>query len=85
MKPGTSKRVEYPVDGFTASVAWLVRDASGATLHEKTFYSRYITVTGITEVGPTPEPPPTEPPPTEPPPTEPPPTEPPPTEPSPSP
>jgi vancomycin resistance protein YoaR len=73
MKPGTSKRVEYPVDGFDATVVRIVYDASGAVLHTDTFNSHYIVVTGVTQVGPTPEPPPTEPPPTEPPPTEPPP------------
>jgi len=73
MKPGTSKRIEYPVNGFDASVTRTVHDASGAVLHTDTFNSHYITVTGVTNVGPTVTPPPTEPPPTEPPPTEPPP------------
>ncbi len=73
MKPGTSKRIEYPVNGFDASVTRTVYEPSGAVLHSDTFTSHYITVTGVTNVGPTVTPPPTEPPPTEPPPTEPPP------------
>ena len=68
MEPGTSERIEYPVDGFSAVVTRVVYDASGAVLHADTFRSSYITVTGVTNVGPTPIPPPTEPPPTEPPP-----------------
>jgi vancomycin resistance protein YoaR len=79
MKPGTSKRVEYPVNGFDATLVRVVYDAGGAVLHTDTFSSHYIMVTGITQVGPSPEPPPSpQPPPSEPPPTEPPPTEPPP-------
>lgn len=74
LAPTESERIEYPVDGFDSWVTRVVRDATGRTLHNETYFSHYITVTGVTQVGLTPdvEPPPTEPPPTEPPPTEPP-------------
>ena len=52
LAPGTSKRVEYPHNGFDAVVTRWVRDASGNLIHEDTWYSHYRTVNGITEVGP---------------------------------
>jgi vancomycin resistance protein YoaR len=52
--PGTSKRVEYPHNGFDAVVTRTVRNASGGTLWTNTWTSHYRTVNGITEVGPTP-------------------------------
>jgi vancomycin resistance protein YoaR len=72
LAPGVSERVEYPVDGYDSWVTRVVRDAAGRTLHNETYFSHYITVTGLTQVGITPdvEPPPTEPPPEEPPPDE---------------
>jgi vancomycin resistance protein YoaR len=52
LAPGTSKRVEYPHNGFDAVVTRWVRDANGNLIHEDTWYSHYRTVNGITEVGP---------------------------------
>ncbi len=54
LRPGTSKRVEYPHNGFDAVVTRTVRNASGGTLWTNTWTSHYRTVNGITEVGPTP-------------------------------
>ena len=52
LAPGTSKRVEYPHDGFDAVVTRWVRDASGRVIWENTWFSSYRPVNGITEVGP---------------------------------
>ena len=52
LAPGTSRRVEYPHDGFDAVVTRWVRDASGKVIWENTWYSHYSAVNGITEVGP---------------------------------
>jgi vancomycin resistance protein YoaR len=52
LAPGTSRRVEYPHDGFDAVVTRWVRDPSGKLLWENTWFSHYSTVNGITEVGP---------------------------------
>jgi vancomycin resistance protein YoaR len=52
LAPGTSKRVEYPHDGFDSVVTRWVRDASGNLIWENTWVSRYKAVNGITEVGP---------------------------------
>ncbi len=51
LPPGQSKRVEWPADGFDAWVTRTVRDASGAIIHQETFYSHYATVNGLTLVG----------------------------------
>jgi len=51
LEPGQRKRVEHPVAGFQAWVTRVVRDAGGNVLHDDTFYSRYITITGIIQVG----------------------------------
>jgi vancomycin resistance protein YoaR len=48
---GATKRVEYPADGFRAWVTRTVRDASGAVIHEETYYSNYSAVDGVTLVG----------------------------------
>lgn len=63
LAPGTSRRVEYPHNGFDAVVTRWVRDASGNVIWENTWFSHYSTVNGITEVGPTPAAPPPPPPP----------------------
>jgi vancomycin resistance protein YoaR len=52
LAPGTSRRVEYPHDGFDAVVTRWVRDASGKVIWENTWFSHYAAVNGITEVGP---------------------------------
>jgi vancomycin resistance protein YoaR len=52
LAPGTSKRVEYPHDGFDSVVTRWVRDASGNVIWENTWFSAYRPVNGITEVGP---------------------------------
>ncbi|HEX7226072.1 MAG TPA: VanW family protein [Candidatus Limnocylindria bacterium] len=54
MAPGTSRRVEFPHDGFNVSVSRTVYAADGAVLHQNTWYSDYHTVNGITLVGPAP-------------------------------
>ncbi len=48
---GATKRVEYPADGFRAWVTRTVRDASGAVIHQETYYSNYSAVDGVTLVG----------------------------------
>lgn len=62
---GKSERVEYAVDGMDVSVTRVVRDASGAIIHQDTYVSHYARMTGITLIGtrgaptPTPVPSPT--------------------------
>lgn len=58
MKPGTSKRIESPHDGFHAVVSRTVRGKDGAVLHHDVWESFYRVVNGVTEVGPTPKAPP---------------------------
>ena len=53
LAPGTARRVEYPHDGFDASVSRTVYAADGSVLHENTWFSDYRPVNGITLVGPT--------------------------------
>ncbi|MGI8704055.1 MAG: VanW family protein, partial [Candidatus Limnocylindrales bacterium] len=48
---GSSKRVEYPVNGFESTVVRTVRNASGAVIHQDTYYSNYAVITGIVLVG----------------------------------
>ncbi|HSJ00343.1 MAG TPA: VanW family protein, partial [Patescibacteria group bacterium] len=63
LAPGTSRRVEYPHDGFKATVSRTVFGPDGSIIHENTWFSDYRTVNGITLVGPAaaaPEPPPDE-------------------------
>jgi vancomycin resistance protein YoaR len=60
LAPGTSRRVEYPHNGFQATVSRTVYDANGEVVHQNTWFSDYRVVNGITLVGPTaaaPEPP----------------------------
>lgn len=56
LAPGTSKRVEYPHDGFDASVTRTVRAANGTVLWENVWVSHYKAVNGIVEVGPAAQP-----------------------------
>jgi len=51
LAPGATERIEYPIDGFRSWVTRTVRDASGAVIHEDTYYSRYSAIDGITLVG----------------------------------
>jgi len=69
LKVGTSRRIEYPVDGKKVWVTRTVRDANGKIIHENTYYSNYARITGIVEIGtagskPAPAPTPTPAPPT---------------------
>ena len=64
LRPGQSKRIEYPVNGMQVWVTRTVRDASGRIIHSDTWYSNYKRVNGILLVGkkattPTPTPKPT--------------------------
>lgn len=51
LAPGRTQRIQYPTAGFRVWVTRIVRDASGAVVHEDEFYSRYSAVDGITLVG----------------------------------
>lgn len=55
LRPGTSKRVEYPHDGHDVSVSRTVYAADGSVLHQNTYFSSYRPVNGITLVGPSPK------------------------------
>ena len=67
LAPGVRKRVEYPVDGKQVWRTVTVYDATGAIIHQTTYYSNYSRITGLTligaprttEPGPTPTPTPT--------------------------
>jgi vancomycin resistance protein YoaR len=48
---GQQVQVEYADDGFDSSVTRTVRDASGAIVHQETYYSNYATMTGLVYVG----------------------------------
>ncbi len=48
---GSSKRIEYPVNGFQVSVTRTVRERSGKVLHRDTWFSNYARITGITLIG----------------------------------
>jgi vancomycin resistance protein YoaR len=50
MKAGTSKRIEYPVDGKDVWVTRTVRE-NGRIIHQETLYSHYARITGIVLVG----------------------------------
>ncbi len=43
--------VEYADNGFDASVTRVVRDASGAVIHQETYHSHYATIQGVVMVG----------------------------------
>ncbi len=51
LKPGQENQVEYASNGFDAWVTRVVRDASGAIVHQETYYSHYATVNGLIQVG----------------------------------
>jgi vancomycin resistance protein YoaR len=48
---GRLVRIEYPDDGFDASVTRYVRDASGKLIDQRTFFSRYATIRGVQYLG----------------------------------
>jgi len=48
---GKRKRVEYPANGFDASVSRVVRGADGELIHRDSYRSRYAMIKGITLVG----------------------------------
>ncbi len=51
LAPGVRQRVEYPVDGKQVWRTVTVYDASGATVHQTTYYSNYARITGLTLIG----------------------------------
>jgi vancomycin resistance protein YoaR len=51
LRPGQTRRVEWPANGFDSWVTRTVRNASGQVIHEETYYSRYARIRGITLVG----------------------------------
>jgi vancomycin resistance protein YoaR len=51
MPAGTSKRIEYPVDGKDVWVTRTVRDRNGNVVHQETYYSHYARITGVVLVG----------------------------------
>jgi vancomycin resistance protein YoaR len=48
---GTTRRVEYPVDGKDVWVTRTVRDRNGNVIHQETYYSHYARITGVVLVG----------------------------------
>jgi vancomycin resistance protein YoaR len=51
LRPGVRKRIEFPVDGKQVWRTVTVYDATGAILHQTTYYSNYSRITGVTLVG----------------------------------
>ncbi len=51
LAPGVRQRVEYPVDGKQVWRTVTVYDATGAILHQTTYYSNYSRITGLTLIG----------------------------------
>ena len=51
MAPGTARRVEYPHNGFQATVTRTVYGPDGSLVHQNTWFSDYRVVNGITLVG----------------------------------
>ena len=52
MAPDTARRVEYPHNGFQATVSRTVYGPDGEVVHQNTWFSDYRVVNGITLVGP---------------------------------
>jgi vancomycin resistance protein YoaR len=48
---GVRQRVEFPVDGKQVWRTVTVYDATGAILHQTTYYSNYSRITGLTLIG----------------------------------
>ncbi len=61
LKPGQTLRSEYVTDGYDTSVNRIVKDASGAVLHDDTWKSHYVKVNGVLQIGVTPSPAPSTP------------------------
>jgi len=51
LAPGSSKRLEFPVDGKQVWRTVAVRDSKGKLLHRRTYYSNYQRITGVVLVG----------------------------------
>ncbi len=51
LRPGQSKRIEYPNNGMDVWVTRVVRDARGKVIHQDTWFSDYKRVNGIVLVG----------------------------------
>ena len=51
LSPGSSKRLEFPVDGKQVWRTVSVRDSKGKLLHRRTYYSNYQRITGVVLVG----------------------------------
>ena len=51
LAPGVRKQVEYQADGQDVWVTRIVKDASGATIHQETYYSHYAQMTGLILIG----------------------------------
>ncbi|HEX7497932.1 MAG TPA: VanW family protein [Candidatus Limnocylindrales bacterium] len=56
LKPGQTLRSEYVTDGYDTSVTRVVKDASGAILHNDTWKSHYVKVNGVLQIGGSPPP-----------------------------
>jgi vancomycin resistance protein YoaR len=57
LAPGQTLRSEYVTDGYDTSVNRIVKDASGAVIHDDTWKSHYVKVNGVLQIGVTPPPP----------------------------
>ena len=51
LSPGVRQQVEYAADGQDVWVTRTVRDATGAIIHQETYYSHYARVIGLILVG----------------------------------
>ena len=51
LPPGSTKRIEFPVDGKQVWRTVTVRDTKGKLLHRRTYYSNYPRITGVVLVG----------------------------------
>ncbi len=51
LAPGSSKRIEFPVDGKQVWRTVTVRDRSGKVIHKTTYYSNYARITGVVLIG----------------------------------
>jgi vancomycin resistance protein YoaR len=56
LKPGQTLRSEYVTDGYDTVVNRVVKDASGAILHNDTWNSHYVKVNGVLQIGGSPPP-----------------------------
>ncbi|HEX7431651.1 MAG TPA: VanW family protein, partial [Candidatus Limnocylindrales bacterium] len=56
LAPGQQLRAEYVTDGYDTSVTRVVKDASGAIIHNDTWNSHYVKVNGVLQIGGSPPP-----------------------------